>query len=78
MLEVGVAAAHHPHYGEMVKAWVVVKPGETLTAEEVTVWCKEKLADYKAPRVVKFIVQLPRSAVGKVLRRELAKELGEP
>jgi long-chain acyl-CoA synthetase len=78
VLEVGVAGINHPDYGETVKAWVVVKPGEILTAEEVMEWCKVKWADYKAPRVVKFIVQLPRITVGKVLRRELAKELGEP
>jgi len=73
VLEVGVAGINHPDYGETVKAWVVVKPGEILTAEEVVNWCKEKLADYKAPRVVKFIVKLPRTTVGKVLRRELGE-----
>jgi long-chain acyl-CoA synthetase len=57
--------------GETVKAFVVAKPGEILTEEEVTQWCKEKLAAYKVPKMIEFVDDLPKSAVGKILRREV-------
>ena len=60
-----------PYRGETVKAYVVVKPGETLTAEEVIQFSREKLAAYKAPKMVEFIDGLPKSAVGKILRKEV-------
>ena len=60
-----------PYRGETVKAYVVVKPGETLTAEEVIQYSREKLAAYKAPKMVEFIEALPKSAVGKILRKEV-------
>jgi long-chain acyl-CoA synthetase len=60
-----------PYRGETVKAYVVVKPGETLTAEEVIQFSREKLAAYKAPKMVEFIDALPKSAVGKILRKEV-------
>ena len=60
-----------PYRGETVKAYVVVKPGETLTADEVIQFSREKLAAYKAPKMVEFIDALPKSAVGKVLRKEV-------
>ena len=49
----------------------VVKEGETLTEEEVTAYCKENLAAYKVPKLIEFIDELPKTAVGKILRREL-------
>jgi long-chain acyl-CoA synthetase len=69
--EAAVAGAPHPEYGEMVKAWVALKPGQTLSAEEVRAECQQKLAAYKAPREVAFVPRLPRSAAGKVLKRAL-------
>jgi long-chain acyl-CoA synthetase len=57
--------------GETVKAFIVVKPGETLTEEEITQWCKEKLAAYKVPKMIEFVDALPKSAIGKILRREV-------
>ncbi len=57
--------------GETVKAYVVVKPGESLSEEETIRYCKEKLAAYKVPRGIVFVDALPKSAVGKILRREL-------
>lgn len=65
---IGVADAYR---GETVKAYVVVKPEETITAEEVIQFCREKLAAYKAPKMVEFIDALPKSAVGKILRKEV-------
>jgi long-chain acyl-CoA synthetase len=60
-----------PYRGETIKAFVVPREGETLTAEEVISFCREKLAAYKAPKQVEFVKDLPKSTVGKVLRRKL-------
>jgi long-chain acyl-CoA synthetase len=57
--------------GETVKAFVVLKPGETLTAQEITDYCKERLAPYKVPKIVEFIEQLPKTPVGKPDRKAL-------
>lgn len=57
--------------GETIKAYVVVKPGESLTEDEVILFCREKLAAFKVPKSISFTEALPKSAVGKVLRREL-------
>jgi len=60
-----------PYRGETVKAFVVTKPGETLTEEAVISFCREKLAAYKVPKLVEFMDELPKSTVGKVIRRKL-------
>ena len=57
--------------GETVKAFVVLKPGESMTTDEVIEYCKQKLAKYKVPTHVEFIETLPKSGVGKILRKEL-------
>ncbi len=57
--------------GETVKAFVVLKKGEKLTEEEVIQYCKQHLAPYKVPKQVEFLDELPKSAVGKILRRKL-------
>jgi long-chain acyl-CoA synthetase len=57
--------------GETVKAFIVTREEETLNQEEVTQYCKENLAAYKVPKMFEFIDELPKSAVGKVLRRKL-------
>ncbi|MGI6549789.1 MAG: long-chain-fatty-acid--CoA ligase [Syntrophomonadales bacterium] len=57
--------------GESVKAYVVLKPGESLTAEEVIAYCRERLAPYKVPSQVEFIDELPRTSVGKPDRKAL-------
>ncbi len=74
VLEVGVAGVPHPQYGETVKAWVVLKPGETATVEEIRAWCKDKLVDYKIPREIEFRPELPKTQIGKILRRELVRQ----
>jgi len=71
ILEACAVGVPDKYRGETVKAFVVVKPGETLTAEEVISYCKEKLAAYKVPKLIEFMDDLPKSAIGKVLRREL-------
>jgi long-chain acyl-CoA synthetase len=60
--------------GETVKAFVVKKSGASATEEEVLAFCKERLAAYKAPKTVEFREDLPKSTVGKLLRRVLADE----
>jgi long-chain acyl-CoA synthetase len=60
--------------GESVKAFVVKRPGATTNEDEVLAFCKERLAAYKAPKAVEFRDELPKSAVGKLLRRVLVDE----
>ncbi|QIN82084.1 AMP-binding protein [Rubrobacter tropicus] len=60
--------------GESVKAFVVKKPGSPATEEEILAFCKERLAPYKAPKSLEFRDELPKSTVGKLLRRVLAEE----
>lgn len=75
--EAVVVGVPDPYRGEMVQAVIVPQPGAQLTPEEVQSFCKERLAAYKVPRQVEFRTELPKSAVGKVLRRRLREE-GHP
>jgi len=74
VMDVGVAGIPDPYRGETVKAWVVVKPGETLTEAELKAFCKERLAAYKVPTHYEFRAELPKTTVGKILRRELVRQ----
>ncbi len=74
VMEVGVAGVPDAYRGETVKAWVVVKPGESVTEDEIRSWCKERLAPYKVPTQVEFRDELPKTTVGKILRRELVRQ----
>lgn len=74
VLEVGVAGIPDPNRGEAVKAWVVLKPGETMTEDELRAFCKEHLAPYKVPSHIEFRKELPKTTVGKILRRELVRQ----
>ena len=60
--------------GERVKAYVVLKPGETATEDEMIEYCRENLAPYKVPKFVEFRDELPKTMVGKILRRVLVEE----
>ena len=62
------------YYGEIIKAYVVLHEEETATEEEIIEFCREKLAKFKVPRMVEFRTELPKSAIGKVLRRSLLEE----
>ncbi len=64
----------HPTRGEQVKAFVVLKSGETATPEEIIAYCKDNLAAYKLPTEVEFMDSLPKTNVGKVLKKELRAE----
>jgi long-chain acyl-CoA synthetase len=72
--EAVVAGVPDPYRGETVKAYVVVKAGHTLTAQELEAHCRQHLATFKVPRLYAFRDTLPKSAVGKVLRRILVEE----
>jgi long-chain acyl-CoA synthetase len=72
--EVSVAGIADPKQGEAVKAWVVLAAGKSATQEEIQAWCREKLASYKVPKYVDFRADLPKTMVGKVLRRILVEE----
>ena len=59
--------------GERIKAYVVLKSGETATPIEIIDYCKDNLVKYKVPKYVEFVNELPKSAVGKILRKELKR-----
>lgn len=71
VLEVGVVGVPDPHSGEAVKAYVVLREGHTATADEIREFCRASLTGYKVPKYVEFRTSLPKSAIGKMLRREL-------
>ena len=74
VMEAAVVGVPDPKRGETVKAFVVLKEGQTATVEEIRNFCKEKLAPYKVPTFVEFRKDLPKTQVGKVLRRMLVEE----
>jgi len=69
-----VVGINHPIKGEIVKSFVVLKEGMSATAEEIIEYCKQNLAPYKVPSEVEFRTELPRTVVGKALRRVLKEE----
>jgi long-chain acyl-CoA synthetase len=74
IMEVGVAGVPDPKRGETVKAWIVLAEGKTLDRAELKEWCADKLANYKGPTEIEFREELPKTHVGKLLRRELIRE----
>jgi long-chain acyl-CoA synthetase len=71
ILEACTVGVPDDYRGETAKSFVVLRPGEMLDAEDVKSWCRERMAAYKVPTRVEFRDELPKSAVGKILRREL-------
>jgi len=72
--EVVAAGVPDEYRGETVKVYIVLKEGETATEEEIIEYCRENLARYKVPRLVEFRDELPKTMVGKILRRALVEE----
>lgn len=70
--DAGCCGVPDKQWGEAVKAFVVLKPGQTLTRAEITARFKGQIAGYKRPRYIEFVDQLPRDPIGKLLRRELS------
>ncbi len=60
--------------GETVKAVVSLRPGTAATPEEIAVFCRERMAAYKHPRLVEIVEDLPKTVTGKILRRTLRDE----
>ena len=75
--EVSVIAAPDPKWGESVKAVIVAKPGTEPTLEDIMDFCETRLARYKRPKSVVLVDELPRNALGKVLRKILREEHGK-
>ena len=69
--EVAVYGLPHPEKGEQVAVAVVLKPGQSLSAEQVQQYCRDHLAAYKYPSKVDIVEALPKSATGKILKRVL-------
>ena len=74
VLEAAAIGVPDSYRGESAKAFVVLKPGQTATADELIAFCKQNLAPYKVPRSIEFRDALPKTMIGKILRRELAAE----
>jgi long-chain acyl-CoA synthetase len=74
IMEAAVAGINDAYRGETLKAYVVLKEGETMTEEEVKEYCKANLAAYKVPKLYEFRAELPKTMIGKVLRRTLREE----
>ncbi|MEH7308044.1 long-chain-fatty-acid--CoA ligase [Neobacillus drentensis] len=74
VLEAGVYGIPDSYRGETIKAAIVLKKGATLTEEGIQNWCRERLTRYKVPRIIDFRESLPKTAVGKILRRQLKDE----
>jgi long-chain acyl-CoA synthetase len=69
--EAAVVGIADPLMGEEVLAWVTLKPGAEASADDVIAFCQERLAKFKCPRDVRFLSALPKSPIGKILRKEL-------
>jgi long-chain acyl-CoA synthetase len=74
VLEAAVVGVPHKTSGEQVKAFIVLKEGAKLTEAEIDAFCRERLTAYKVPKAYEFRAELPKTMVGKVLRRELLEQ----
>ena len=70
-LEAAVVGIPHPVYGEVPRAFIVLKEGRHLSAEYIQTYCQQNLAKYKGPDSIVFVDELPRNASGKVLKHTL-------
>ena len=76
--EAGVIGVADARWGQAVAAVIVSRPGQTLVEDDILAFCRERLAPFKVPRVVRVVPELPRNAAGKLLRRELRDGWGAP
>ncbi len=73
ILEACTVGVPDDYSGERIKAFVVLKEGQKVSEDEIIEYCRQKLTRYKVPKFIEFVDELPKSAVGKILRRELRK-----
>ena len=73
--DAAVIGVSHKTRGEIVKAYIVPKPGVTLDKREIISFCRQKLANYKVPKKIEIRDELPKTVIGKVLKKDLRKEL---
>jgi long-chain acyl-CoA synthetase len=78
VMEAVVIGVPHAYYGEVVKAYVVPKPGAQVEEEELKTYCATSLAEFKRPVHIEVRDSLPKTAVGKILRRALREEEANP
>lgn len=76
VLEAAVIGVPDPRWQEVPKAYIVLKPGQNLTEQEMIAYCREHLASFKTPKHVEFLDHLPRNPSGKVLKRVLRERAG--
>jgi long-chain acyl-CoA synthetase len=69
--EAAVVGVNDPYRGETVKAAIVLKSGQTASPDDFAAWCRARMAAYKCPRIIEMRDELPKTATGKILRREL-------
>jgi acyl-CoA synthetase (AMP-forming)/AMP-acid ligase II len=69
--EVAVVGVPDDRLGEVGRAYVIRRPGVVVAEQDIIAWCRERLANFKVPRSVVFVDDLPRNATGKVLKRRL-------
>jgi long-chain acyl-CoA synthetase len=74
VVEATAIGVPHPKRGETVKVFIVLRKGESATQEEMIAFCEGKLAKYKWPTIVEFRDELPKTNVGKILKKELRNE----
>jgi fatty-acyl-CoA synthase len=78
--DVQVFGVPDPRYGEELCAWVKLRPGETLTAEDIRAFCRDQIAHYKVPRHIRFVDEFPMTVTGKIqkfiMREKMTADLG--
>jgi acyl-CoA synthetase (AMP-forming)/AMP-acid ligase II len=74
VLEAAVVGVPDAQWGEIVKAYIVLRPSAVMDKEEVVQFCQQHLASYKKPRLVEFVGSLPKNSLGKILKKDLRRK----